>query len=144
MLFFLLSVDGRAQILDELRSKYLTAASEKTVCENLINELREIPEKHPVELAYLGALETIWAKHVFSPFSKLETFKKGTRKIEQAVQQDSVNIEIRYLRLSIQKSVPGILGYSDDIEKDTAFMRNHFGEISSVALRNKVQEILEN
>ena len=143
VLLFLISFSGYTQQLEEVRENYISAASERSVCKNLIKELKEIPDKRPLELAYLGALQSIWAKHVFNPFSKLKTFKEGTRKIEKAVKQDSANIEIRYLRFSIQKNVPAILGYADDIEEDSVFIRNHVQNISSVSLRNKINEILK-
>ncbi|HET8838837.1 MAG TPA: hypothetical protein VFM82_07580 [Flavobacteriaceae bacterium] len=136
--------NGRAQDLNELRSQYIEAISEKSVCEALIEQLRQKPGKSSVHLAYLGTLETVWAKYVFNPILKMKTFKNGKEKIEQAVNQEPENMEIRYLRLSVQKNIPGFLGYNDAIEKDFTFLEGNIEKISSNQLREMILAILKN
>lgn len=48
-------------------------------------------------MAYLGGLQTIWANHVFSPISKLNTFKEGKKNIEQAIKKEPENVELRFI-----------------------------------------------
>lgn len=145
ILFFglmLCSQKGFAQDLNHIRANYKNAASNKTVCELLIKNLRDEKITN-LELAYLGALETIWAKYVGNPFSKLSTFKKGKEKIEKAVKNAPNNPEIRYLRLSIQKKAPGILGYNDAIKTDELFLKNNLDKVSSKDLRKMIENILK-
>ncbi|HET8810098.1 MAG TPA: hypothetical protein VFM65_07530 [Flavobacteriaceae bacterium] len=132
-----------AQNLNALRNQYIQAISKKSVCESLIEHLRQKPYKSSIHLAYIGTLEAIWAKYVLNPFSKLQTFKKGKEKIEQAVRQEPHNIEIRYLRLSVQKNVPGFLGYNDKIEEDELFLKNNLNKVSSEYLRKMIENILK-
>lgn len=94
-------------------------------------------------MAYLGALETIWAKYVGNPFSKLSTFNKGKEKLEKAVKNAPDNLEIRYLRLSVQKNAPSILGYDKAIKTDAEFLRKNIGRVELAALRNRIEQLLK-
>src|SRR5690554_8141337 len=56
-----------------------------------------------VLLGYLGGYQTVWANHVFNPVSKLNTFNEGKRNIEKAIKNDPNSLELRFVRLSVQK-----------------------------------------
>lgn len=93
MLFF---QNGLAQDLNYIQVNYQKAATDKSVCQSLIENLSN-EEASNLELAYLCALETIWAKHTDNPFSKLSTFNSGKGKIEKAAKNAPNNIQISYL-----------------------------------------------
>ncbi|MCW3117116.1 MAG: hypothetical protein JWM28_1198 [Chitinophagaceae bacterium] len=57
---------------------------------------------------------------------KLNLFKAGHRQLEAAIATDSNNVELRFLRLMIQENAPGLLGYNDDLDKDSAYIRQSF------------------
>ena len=131
-----------AQELMDLRSNFSKAVTQKEVCEEMIN-LLENDSSSSVNLAYLGAFQTIWAKHVGNPFSKLKTFKRGKKNIEQAVKNDPNNIEIRYLRYAVQKNAPGFLNYSKNLKEDKIFLEKNLDKIQSEELKKQVKMILE-
>ena len=127
--------------LGYLRDNYEKAVSVKKLCETIIRDLKRKPKSN-VHLAYLGAFQTIWANHVFNPFSKLKTFSKGKANIELAVKNEDSNAEIRFIRLSVQKNCPGFLGYNDNIEKDKLFLKNHLDEVQPPQLKEMIKNIL--
>lgn len=131
-----------AQDLKHIRTNFHKAVVDKSVCQSLIVNLSK-EEVSNLELAYLGALETIWAKYASNPFSKLGTFYNGKEKIETAVKKAPDNLEIRYLRLSIQKSAPGFLGYDDNIKTDELFLKNNLNKVSSEYLRKVIENVLK-
>jgi hypothetical protein len=61
--------------LDRYRILYESAYKDKIVCKELIIELTH-NTKSSVHLAYLGAFQSIWAKHTFNPIQKLNRLKK--------------------------------------------------------------------
>lgn len=136
--------DGVGQEIDVLRNQYPSAVTEKATCQQLIEMLRSMPHLTPTRKAYLGALEAIWANHVFNPISKLNTFQDGKAKIEQAVAEDPDNCEIRYLRLSIQKNVPGFLGYNAQIQEDQSFLKENISHVSSKTLKDMIKNLIGN
>lgn len=108
--------------LNEVRSSYSKAVLDKKLCEKMIEELELSKEKSVIALAYLGAYQTVWANHIFNPLTKLATFKKGKKNIELAISKEPENIEIRYIRFSVQKNAPSFLGYNSHLKEDRDFL----------------------
>lgn len=129
--------------LDYIRTHYEQAVSNKEICTAMIAGL-EKPKLNNIELAYLGALQTIWANHTINPLSKLKTFDKGKTNIEQAVNSEKDNIEIRFVRLSIQKNCPKFLGYSSSVTEDEKYIKSHIDKIQHEGLKKMVVNVLKN
>lgn len=142
---FIICSTSFSQDFEAFRIQYEKAIEDEDTCKMLIEQFKIKEKKNElksVELAYLGALETIWAKHVFNPFSKLKTFKKGKEKIEAAIKQAPNDIEIYYLRLSVQKNAPSFLGYNNHIKEDTAFIKKNRHLVTSVILNKHITSLL--
>ena len=119
--------------VEYLRKNYDKAAADKKLCSNMIEDLKAKKDNN-VYLAYLGGLQTIWANHTMNPISKLQTFNEGKRNLEDAVERESGEIEIRFIRLSVQKNAPSFLGYNQHIEADENFIKTHKHSITSASL----------
>lgn len=140
-LFFLTQTHLFGMDLEYVRANYDKAVTDKKLCLQLIEDL-EKAEKSSLFLAYLGGLQTIWANHVFSPISKLNSFNQGKKNIEKAIASDKDNAEIRFIRLSVQKNAPSFLGYNSMIKTDEAFLRTHRTKITSQVVQNKIDKLL--
>lgn len=130
--------------LDVVRSNYDKVVSNKNLCKRTIAELTEAKNVSATHLAYLGGLQTIWANHVFNPFSKLNTFKQGKKNIEEAIKKEPDNVEIRFIRLSVQKNAPSFLGYRSNINEDTEFIKGNSTQIGSPILKKNIESLLKN
>lgn len=119
--------------LDFMRLNYAKAVSDKKLCSQMIEKLKT-EKNSPIFLAYLGGLQTIWANHTMNPISKLRTFNKGKKNLNKAVVMASDNIEIRFIRLSVQKNAPTFLGYHQQIETDEMFIEKNKQNITSPSL----------
>lgn len=53
-------------------------------------------------------------------------FKAGHKELEAAISQDKDNAEYRFMRLMIQEHSPGILGYKEEIQTDSDYIRKSF------------------
>lgn len=146
MILFLLVVSTATVVhatdLEYLRKSYAKAVNDESLCESIITKLSGKFESH-VHSAYLGAYQTIWANHVFNPISKLSTFTKGRVAIDKAVSKDPNNVEIRFIRLSVQKNCPSFLDYNSNIAADKKFIKDHMSSITSEQLKKMVKELLE-
>ena len=76
---------------------------------------------NPIVKGYVGVAETMLADKVFWPIEKLNYFNSGKKKIEQAINKDKDDPELRYLRLLVQLNAPRFLRYNDSIERDLNF-----------------------
>lgn len=128
-------------ILNEVRTHYVKFSSDKELCQKMMEKLSGTKHISTTHLAYLGSLKTIWANHVFSPIGKLNAFEEGKKDIEQAIQKESENVEVRFIRLSVQKNAPAFLGYRSKIKEDTEFIRNNLNRVSSQMLRNNIEKM---
>lgn len=106
--------------LNKIRQLYSQAAADSQVCEQLHAMLDDIVdlEQHPVLLGYQGATQAIRAKHAFFPHLKLSRFWEATHIIKRAIIKDEKNVELRFLRFTIQTNSPALLGYKENIEED--------------------------
>ena len=140
VLFFMTSFNTTG--LNEVRAVYKKVLSDKALCEKMINELSETKNNSATYLGYLGGFQTIWANHVFSPISKLNTFKEGKKNIEKAIKKEPENVELRFIRLSVQKNAPSFLGYKSNVKEDTDFIKKNRNQIKSAVLEKNIEMLL--
>ena len=67
----------------------------------------------------------IKAKYSFNPIAKLNQFNKGKQLIQKAFSRDTLNLEMRFIRFSIQNNLPSFLGYRDNLDQDKRFLLNN-------------------
>ena len=139
----LMNVSFKNSDLNEVRASYSKAVLDKKICKKMIEELELSKEKSVIALAYLGAYQTIWANHVFNPLSKLATFKKGKNNIELAISKEPENVEIRYIRFSVQKNAPSFLGYNSHLKEDKDFLVKNKKNINSDLLQKNIETLLK-
>lgn len=127
--------------LEYVRQHYEQAVKNEKLCQTLIDQLSK-ETGNPVSLAYLGAFQTIWANHVSSPLSKLSTFNKGKKNIEQALKKAPDNIELRFIRLSVQVNCPDFLQYNSNINEDKKFIKSNINRIDSKSLKTMCYKLI--
>ncbi len=69
-------------------------------------------------LAYFGSLEALKAKDSWNPYKKVKLLVASNKTLQQAVTASPNDMEIRFLRFSIQFYLPGFLGLSKDMHGD--------------------------
>lgn len=126
--------------LEKIRINYEKAVSDKKICQAMIKKLST--DTDALHMAYLGAFQAIWAKHIINPISKLSTFKKGKKNIELAVKSKPDDVEIRFVRLSVQLNCPSFLGYSSQINEDKKIVKSNIQNIQSAVLKRMVLKII--
>jgi hypothetical protein len=130
------------------RAAYYKAmeSDNKALVDAQITELNTAPVN--VKNAFLGAMIMRKAGIGGNPASKLKLFKQGHKMLESAITQDPNNAEFRFLRLIIQENAPGILGYKNDEQKDSEFIRKSYITLpeelqKTIADYNKKSKVLK-
>jgi hypothetical protein len=118
----------------------------KTLVDAQISELNSAPDD--VKNAFLGAMYMRKAGIGGNPASKLKLFKQGRKLLEEAIAKDPDNAEFRFLRLIIQENAPGTLGYRNDKQKDSEFIRKSYNSLpeelqKTIANYNKKSKVLK-
>lgn len=98
--------------------------------------------KIPLIKGYKGVSYMIQANYNWNPYQKLNYFNTGKQILEDAINQDKLNIELRYIRLAVQLSVPSFLGYSSKKKEDKDFILDKLPEVRDSELKNKILEFI--
>jgi hypothetical protein len=109
----------------EVREMYFEGWAGQCGAEELSKTLDgSVVDKDAVLMAYKGAALTTMANCKKMPFGKLSVFNEGKDWIEKAVGLEPDNIEIRFIRFTVQTNVPEFLKY-DDREIDKEIILEH-------------------
>ncbi|WP_164122915.1 MULTISPECIES: hypothetical protein [Sphingobacterium] len=128
--------------IERLRQNYPLAVKDKNVCKAEIEQLQDTKATNPLEMAYHGAYLMVWADHLSTPISKLNSFKDGKKLIDAALKKRYGDPEIHFLRLTIQQNAPAILNYNKDIQQDTNQIIEHWDSIASSKLKTQIKDFL--
>ena len=119
--------DNQQRDLKVLRKKLIIAIGSSQTTDSLYNALDHLPNKTPLTTAYMGALDALKAKHSWNPYSKIKYLNTSEKLMQQAVNADPHNIEILFIRFSIQHNVPAFLGYGKNLVGDREQMITQIG-----------------
>jgi hypothetical protein len=143
LLFCSSLVYAKVPAIKDVRIMLHNATSNEEACNKLISLLLPFNEtNNPLLLGYKGGATMLMAKHVFNPFSKLSYFKKGKVMLESAIKADRNNVELRFLRYTIQTNVPGFLNYNSDKNLDRNFITQSLPKIKDQELQKIISAYL--
>lgn len=89
------------------RIYYLQAAGNETAANNLHDLTKN--KTNEILNAYHGASLAIKAKYAWNPYKKLENVNAGLTILNKAVNAKSSDVEIRFLRFSVEENLPAIV-----------------------------------
>lgn len=117
----------------------------ETVCKQHFDafEKSSASDKNNLLLGYHGAVILGMARHDANVFRKMEYFKAGKEKLEKAISVDPKNVELRFLRLTIQTNMPSFLGYSENKEADKAFVISNLDTAPSEEFKKRVRGFIK-
>ncbi len=108
--------------MDEIRLAFYEATLDSKKSIPLINKINAIKNPPALLLAYKAATEAVMIKTKWSPFAKFSLLKKSRSSFVEAVEKNSKDVEIRFLRFSVQHHIPEFLGYSKNLDEDKDFI----------------------
>jgi hypothetical protein len=144
--FLLLPLISIAQegLLADIRNNVALIFKEEAVSERLNARFETADVNNdPLLKGYKGAVIMAKGRHAANPFQKLSIFNTGKALLDDAINIDSKNMELRFLRLTIQVNVPGILNYSGNIKDDRAYLDSNLGKSSNAEFKKQVTTFIE-
>lgn len=104
--------------LHVIRKLLITALDSKKTTDSLFNSLSILKNRPAIINGYIGTLEALKAKHAWNPYYKIKYLNNSEKTFKAAVATDPHNIEIRFMRFSIEHNVPKFLGYTKNLVDD--------------------------
>lgn len=123
-------------ILKDVRENMQYGFKDEKVCNQLYDKVKNIKNPETVLKGYIGAVYIARSRCV-PLFDKMATLRKGEELLDGAIKTEPENVELIFLRLSIQLNLPGFLGYNDNIETDKKFVFNNYKKATPV-LKTKI------
>ncbi len=122
--------------ISEIRELYKEAPNSKKITLQLVKELEAIKRTDKAVLvAYKAASLTLLAKASKGAKSKKIYFKEGVELLEFIISKNPKNIELRFIRLTIQEKSPKFLKYKEHINEDKLFIYNHLKSVKDSNLQ---------
>lgn len=82
-------------------------------------------EDHIILKAYFATATIVGTKYINNPFKRIAPFKLGKEMLEELISENFDEIELRFMRYSIQRQAPKMLGYYRNIEMDKKTLVNY-------------------
>jgi len=101
-----------------IRKQLLEALESRSLTDSLYNSLTTATNKTPLLVCYQGVVQALRAKHAWNPYYKVKYLNDSQKTLQKAVTREPNNIEIRFMRFSIEHNVPGFLGYNKNLIAD--------------------------
>ena len=127
-------------MLEELRRKLPEAFLNEKTGVLLFDKYKTIHTNDPLTKGYIASLYFAYSKHA-SLFKKMEAFNRGRNLMDAAVKASPNNIELAFLRLSVQMNAPGFLGYDTHIVSDKKLVLEGY-EKTIPLIRKRIYEFV--
>lgn len=134
--------------LSALKNDLVKAVDDSKLTDSLFAKLNKLSGKTALTTAYLGTLEALKAKHAWSPYNKIKYVKASQKAMQQAVNMDKENLEIRFMRFSIEHFTPSFLGFSKNLSIDRKqivkhYQHGNFGSADQALIKNVAKFMVE-
>ncbi len=110
----------------EIRKCYFGAIGNEQKIEKFLQKLKREKNPSALLLAYRAACESMMAQFSWNPYTKLAQVNKSFDLFEKAIKEDSQNVEIRFLRFSVQHNIPDFLRKNKEFEDDKTVLIENF------------------
>ena len=132
----------------EIKQAMIRSIESPEVTDSLYSALKSRNSSQPLIIAYIGTLEALKAKHSWNPYNKLKYVAQSQKTMQLAVNKSPEDIEIRFMRFSIQHYTPSFLGYSKDLNADRKmilklFRNRSFGQADKALIKNIASFMIE-
>ncbi len=104
--------------IQDIKKALIRAVESPVVTDSLYNKLISKKSKDALIIAYVGTLEALKAKHSWNPYNKIKYVAQSRSTMKISVDKEPDNLEIRFMRFSIQHYTPAFLGYSKELGED--------------------------
>lgn len=137
-----------AKEFTDFKKSMLLAIEDDKITDSLLLRVDKISNKSAIMIGYKGTLEALKAKHAWNPYNKIKYVSKSLKTMQQAINADSQNMEIRFMRFSIEHYTPSFLGFSKNLEEDRKeiakhYQNNNFGKTDDSLVKNIAKFMIE-
>lgn len=137
-----------AKEIATLKKDMVKAVDNAKLTDTLLNQLTKLPNKTALTYGYLGTIEALKAKHAWNPYNKVKYVNRSLKTMQKAIDLDKENMELRFMRFSIEHFTPSFLGLSKELAIDRKeivkhYQNHHFGHADTELIKNVAKFMVE-
>jgi hypothetical protein len=133
---------AQTSALDALRRDYAKVNIDSISCHKLYVKVNQLSPTDNVVLAYKGAITAAKANFARQKEEKLKLFSAGKKMLEESIAKDTANVELRFLRFTIQSGAPKMLGYHKQLQSDKNYILSNFASVKNGVLKKAMSDFL--
>lgn len=118
MLFLPAEIFSQQLSKQQMRDLLVVATEHKLVLDSLLNILESIDNKTPTEESYCGICYGLCCNYDEGNWAKLKHVIKSKNCLNNAVERDPKNPELRFMRFMLEHFLPSFLGFNKHIPDD--------------------------
>lgn len=140
--------DATEPNLHTIRKLLVTAINSSKTTDSLYKNLDGLKNRTSLISGYIGTLQALKAKHTWNPYFKIKYLNDAEKTYKAAVTGDPSNIEIRFMRFSVEHNVPGFLGYTKNLVADRTEIikqidRKHYSSADAVLVKTIITFLID-
>jgi hypothetical protein len=101
-----------------LRRLYKEASENEKKLKDFEQAIQQEEVSEAIRYAYKGALQALKGKYSFLPAIKLNFFWEASGYLQKALAQEPENVEIIFLRFTVECGVPSLMSYALHLQED--------------------------
>lgn len=136
--FFFCGKISAQESKDIIRLRLFAAVKDASLSPALLEDLYQIKPKDELTLGYIATTEALMAKNTWNPFRVFHHLNQSKKFFDSALKNNMQNIEIRFMRLSVEENLPSYLGYSKHIDEDSKFILEHLDQLKQYKLNRNL------
>ena len=140
--------DATEPNLHTIRKLLITALNSSKTTDSLYKNLDGLKNRSSLINGYMGTLQALKAKHTWNPYFKIKYLNDAEKTFKGAVAGDPSNIEIRFMRFSVEHNVPGFLGYTKNLVADRTEIvkqidRKHYASADAALVKTIITFLID-
>lgn len=126
ILYFATAVLFLIADLAGIRKQFQSAHQNQEQAKMFYQRTEKISQTDAASQAYKAAAKMILSKYEKNRAPKKELFKSGALRLNELIEANPNNVEIRFIRLTIQQNTPAILKYNANITEDKHYVLTQY------------------
>jgi hypothetical protein len=142
-LFSVVIVSGQGMTLEEARKVYSESMKDNAICEAAYTKISQVANyDSPTLMGYKAAITMAMSKYAKCTKEKVAYFHKGKLLLESTIAKDDKNVELKFIRYTIQSNCPPALKYTKNKTTDRTYIIENLASVKSTLIRTKIKEYL--
>ena len=122
VLLFFFNFSNAQSDKEDIRKVFILSTDSYQKCSQLYKMSSERVSISPIYHSFNIISKILESKYLRNPVKKVKVFKENTKLLDSLLVSHPKNLEIRFLRYSIQLNAPKILGYTNFVKEDYEFI----------------------